>query len=121
VDSEEEDRKAEDVDVQFDKIEKDEQNKESKEKLEKYLNRVKKNLKLADGCDQDETDIPQNVDEVNEDIEDVFNMWNEKEEECFKQCSKRKIQSVCTIRGGCRFHFSVVFMVGPPNMVIWVI
>ena len=50
----------------------------SKEKLEKYLARDKKNLKLADGCDQDETDIPQNVSEVIEDIEDVFIMWNEK-------------------------------------------
>ena len=24
-------------------------------------------------------------------------MWNEKEEDCFKQCSKRKIQSVCNM------------------------
>ena len=32
-----------------------------------------------------------------EDIEDVFSMWNEKEEDCFKQCSKRKIQSVCNV------------------------
>jgi DNA integrity scanning protein DisA with diadenylate cyclase activity len=69
----------------------------SKEKLEKYLACDKKNLKLADGCDQDETDIPQNVDEVIKDIEDLLNMWREKEEECFKQCSKRKIQSVCNV------------------------
>jgi hypothetical protein len=116
VDSEEEeteDEQAEDVDVTFDNIEEDEPNKEpffnfvfeaenfmdakSKEKLENYLARDKKNLKLADGCDQDETDIPQNVSEVIEDIEDVFIMWNEKEEECFKQCSKRKIKSLCNM------------------------
>ena len=116
VDSEEEeteDDQAEDVDVQFDNIEEDEPNKEpffnfvfeaenfmdvkSKETLENYLARDKKNLKLADGCDQDETDLPQNVSEVIEDIEHVFTMWNEKEEECFKQCSKRKIKSVCNM------------------------
>ena len=56
----------------------------------KYLAHDKNNLKLADGCDQDETDIPQNVDELIGDIEDVFNMWNENEEKCFEQCSKRK-------------------------------
>ena len=116
VDSEEEeteDEQAEDVDVQFDNIEEDEPNKEpffnfvfeaenfmdvkSKETLENYLARDKKNLKLADGCDQDETDLPQNVSEVIEDIEHVFTMWNEKEEECFKQCSKRKVHSVCNV------------------------
>ena len=68
----------------------------SKEKLEEYLIRdKKKNLKLEDGCDQDETNNPKNVHEVIEDIEDVFSMWNGKKEDCFKQCSKRKIQSVC--------------------------
>ena len=119
VDSEEEeteeddDEQAEDMDVKFDKIEEDEPTKEpffdfvfeaenfldakSKEKLEKYLTCDKKNLKLVDGCDQDETDIPENVHEVIEDIEDVCSMWNKKEEECFKRCSKRKIQSVCNI------------------------
>jgi hypothetical protein len=116
VDSEEEeteDEQAEDVDVKFDDIEEDESNKEpffnfvfeaenfmdvkSKETLENYLARDKKNLKLADGCDQDETDLPQNVSEVIEDIEHVFTMWNEKEEECFKQCSKRKVHSVCNV------------------------
>ena len=35
--------------------------------------------------------------EVIEDIEHVFTMWNEKEEECFKQCSKRKVHSVCNV------------------------
>ena len=100
-------------DVKFDTIAEDEQNKEpffnfvfeaehfldakSKEKLEEYLIRDKKNLKLEDGCDQDETNNPKNVHEVIEDIEDVFSMWNEKEEDCFKQCSKRKIQSVCNV------------------------
>jgi hypothetical protein len=116
VDSEEEeteDEQAEDVDVTFDDIEEDEPNKEpffnfvfeaenfmdvkSKETLEEYLARDKKNLKLGDGCDQDETDNPKNAKEVVEDIEHVFTMWNEKEEECFKQCSKRKIQSVCNV------------------------
>jgi hypothetical protein len=119
VDSEEgeteesDDEQAEDMDVIFDKIEEDEPTKEpffnfvfeaenfldakSKEKLEKYLTHDKKNLKLVDGCDQDETDIPKNVREVIEDIEDVCSMWNKKEEECFKRCSKRKIQSVCNM------------------------
>ena len=123
VDSEEEeteDEQVEDVDVQFDNIEEDEPNKEpffnfvfeaenfmdakSKDKLENYLARDKKNLKLPDGCDQDETDIPQNVDEVIEDIEDVFSMWNKKEEECFKQCSKRQIKSLCNMAIGWMQH-----------------
>ena len=69
----------------------------SKEKLEEYLIRDKKNLKLADGWDQDENDIPKNVHEVIEDLENVFDMWNEKYEDCFKQCSKRKIMSVCNV------------------------
>ena len=110
---EEEDEKAEDFDVTFDEIEEDEPAKEpffdfvfeaenfmnakSKAKLEKYLIRDKKNLKLADGCDQDETDIPNNVPEMMKDINDVISMWNKKEEECFKQCSKRKILSMCNI------------------------
>ena len=101
------------LNVAIDDIEDDEPNKEpffnfvfeaenfmdvkSKETLENYLARDKKNLKLADGCDQDETDLPQNVSEVIEDIEHVFTMWNEKEEECFKQCSKRKVHSVCNV------------------------
>jgi hypothetical protein len=54
-----------------------------KEKLEKYLTHDKKNLKLVDGCYQDETDIPGNVCDMIEDIEDVCSMWNTKEEECF--------------------------------------
>ena len=101
------------LNVAIDDIEDDELNKEpffnfvfeaenfmdlkSKETLENYLARDKKNLKLADGSDQDETDLPQNVSEVIEDIEHVFTMWNEKEEECFKQCSKRKVHSVCNV------------------------
>ncbi len=116
VDSEEEeteDEQAEDVDVTFDDIEEDEPNKEpffnfvfeaehfldvkSKETLEEYLACDKKNRKLEDGCDQDETDNPKNAKEVVEDIEEVFDKWDEKEEECFKQCSKRKIQSVCNV------------------------
>ena len=51
-------------------------NAESKEKLEKYLTQDKKNLKLSDGCEQDETDIPINVREVIKDIEDVVSMKN---------------------------------------------
>jgi hypothetical protein len=101
------------MDVKFDAIQEDESNKEpffnfvfeaehfldvkSKETLEEYLARDKKNLKLEDGCDQDETDNPKNGKEVVEDIEEVFDKWNEKDEECFKQCSKRKIQSVCNV------------------------
>ena len=120
VDSEEEETEENDdddveadMDVKFDTIHEDEQNKEpffnfvfeaehfldpkSKEKLEEYLIRDKKNRKLEDGCDQDETNNPKNVYEVIEDIEEVFDKWNEKEEECFKQCSKRKIQSVSNV------------------------
>ena len=120
VDSEEEEEseeeeveQAEDFDVKFDEIEEDEPAKEpffdfvfeaenfmdakSKAKLEKYLIRDKKNLKLADGCDQDETDIPNNLPELMKDINGVISMWNKKEEECFKQCSKRKILSMCNI------------------------
>ena len=101
------------MDVKFDSIQEDESNKEpffnfvfeaehfldakSKETLEEYLARDKKNRKLDDGCDQDETDNPKNAQEVVEDIEEVISMWNEKEEDCFKQCSKRKIQSVCNM------------------------
>ena len=122
VDSEEEeteenddddDESDQDMDVKFDAIQEDESNKEpffnfvfeaehfldvkSKETLEEYLARDKKNRKLEDGCDQDETDNPKNAKEVVEDIEEVFDKWNEKDEECFKQCSKRKIQSVCNV------------------------
>ena len=120
VDSEEEETEENDdddveadMDVKFDTIHEDEQNKEpffyfvfeaehfldpkSKEKLDEYLARDKKNRKLEDGCDQDETNNPKNVHEVIEDIEEVFDKWNEKEEECFKQCSKRKIQSLSNV------------------------
>ena len=120
VDSEEEeeteeddDESDDDMDVKFDAIQDDEQNKEpffnfvfeaehfldakSKETLEEYLARDKKDRKLDDGCDQDETDHPENAQEVVEDIDEVITMWNEKEEDCFKQCSKRKIQSVCNM------------------------
>ena len=119
VDSEEEetevndDESGDNMDVKFDSIQEDESNKEpffnfvfeaehfldakSKETLEEYLAHDKKNRKLDDGCDQDETDNPKNAQEVVEDIEEVISMWNEKEEDCFKQCSKRKIQSVCNM------------------------
>ena len=53
--------------------------------------------KIKDGCDQDETNYPKDVHEVIEDLENVFDMWNEKYEDCFKQCSKRKIMSVCNV------------------------
>ena len=56
----------------------------SKETLEEYLARDKKNHKLDDGCDQDETDNPKNAHEIMKDINDVISMWNKKEEECFK-------------------------------------
>ena len=65
--------------------------------MEEYLAHNEKNCKLEGRSDQDETDNPKNAQEVVEDIEEVFSMWNEKEEDCFKQCSKRKIQSVCTV------------------------
>ena len=107
------DESNDNMDVKFDSIQEDESNKEpffnfvfeaehfldakSKETLEEYLARDKKNRKLDDGCDQDETDNPKNAQEVVEDIEEVISMWNEKEEDCFKQCSKRKIQSVCNM------------------------
>ena len=110
---ENDDESDQDVDVEFDEINEDESNKEpffnfvfeaehfldnkSKEILEEYLARDKKNRKIDDGCDQDETDSPKNTKEVVEDIEEVISMWNEKEEDCFKQCSKRKIQSVCNV------------------------
>ena len=97
------------MDVKFDAIQDDEQNKEpffnfvfeaehfldvkSKETLVEYLARDKKDRKLDDGCDQDKTDHPENAQEVVEDIDEVITMWNEKEEDCFKQCSKR----VCVI------------------------
>merc|ERR1712074_357574 len=90
------------TDVKFDTIAEDEQNKEpffnfvfeaehfldakSKEKLEEYLIRDKKNLKLADGWDREENDIPKNAHELIEDLENVFEIWNEKWEDCFKQC-----------------------------------
>ena len=107
------DESDQDLDVEFDEIKEDESNKEpffnfvfeaehfldgkSKETLEEYLTRDKKNRKLDGECDQDETDNPENTKEVVEDIEEVISMWNEKEEDCFKQCSKRKIQSVCNV------------------------
>ena len=110
---ENDDESDQDVDVEFDEINEDESNREpffnfvfeaehfldnkSKETLEEYLARDKKNRKIDDGCDQDETDSPKNTKEVVEDIEEVISMWNEKEEDCFKQCSKRKIQSVCNV------------------------
>ena len=119
VDSEQEetedinDLQPEDIDVKYDKIKEDESSKEpffnfvfeaenfldseSKEKLVKYLVHDKKNLKLNNWCEQDESDVPQNADEVIEDIEHVLKMWNKKEEECFKRCSKKKILSVCNI------------------------
>ena len=34
---------------------------------------------------------------MNEDLDNVTEMWNEKWEDCFKQCSKRKINSVCEV------------------------
>ena len=122
VDSEEQeteenydDESDQDMDVKFDKIREDEPAKEpffnfvfeaehfmdikSKETLEEYLAHDKKNLKLEDGCDQDETDNPENAKEVVEDMEEVFSMWNEKEGDCFKQCSMRKIHVIQLIIG----------------------
>ena len=112
VDSEE-DEQAEDLDVEFDDIVEDDPNKEpffnfvfeaehfldtkSKEKLEEYFACDKKDHKLDHGCDQDETNIPTSVGEIVEDMEDVLDKWNEKEEECFKECSKRKIVTTCSM------------------------
>ena len=139
VDSEEEeteendddDESDDDMDVKFDAIQEDESNKEpffnfvfeaenfldvkSKETLEEYLARDKKNHKLDDGCDQDETDNPKNVQEVVEDMEEVFSMWNEKEEDCFKQCSKRKIQSTCNMAHNWMDIIENLHLFGCPN------
>ena len=41
--------------------------------------------------------MPEDIDDVLEDIEHVIDLWNEREEECFKKCSKRKIMSLSNI------------------------
>ena len=69
----------------------------SKKILEKYVTCEKKDTVLADAREQDETDIPEDMDDVIEDIEHVIDLWNEKEEECFNKCSKRKIMSLTNI------------------------
>ena len=67
---------------------------ESKEKLEVYLEEEKEEVK-ADNCiDEDESDIPQDVNEVIEDVKAVGESYMENGVDCFKTCSKRKIQSV---------------------------
>ena len=111
IDSEEEDQ--EDYHVKFDKVDETEANKEyffdfvmeaetfldnkSKKIIEKYVRREKRDTVLADGREQDETDMPEDVDDVIEDIEHVIDLWNEREERCFNKCSKRKIMSVSNI------------------------
>ena len=57
----------------------------------------KKDNVLADAREQDETDIPEDRDDVIEDIKHVIDLWNERKEECFKKCSKRKIMSLSNI------------------------
>jgi hypothetical protein len=83
VDSEQEevedinDLQPEDIDVKYDKVKEDESSREpffnfvfeaenfldseSKEKLEKYLVHDKKNLKLNNWCEQDESEVQENV------------------------------------------------------------
>ena len=70
---------------------------ESKKMLEKYVTREKKDTVLADGREQDDSDMPEDVDDVLEDIEHVIDLWNEREEGCFEKCSKRKIMSLSNI------------------------
>ena len=110
-DSNEEDHKH--YDVKFDKVDENEANKEyffdfvmeaetfldnkSKKMVEKNVTREKKNIVLADGREQDETDLPEDIDDVLEDIEHVIDLWNEREEGCFEKCSKRKIMSLSNI------------------------
>ena len=110
-DSNEEDH--EHYDVKFDKVDENEANKEyffdfvmeaetfldnkSKKMVEKNVTREKKNIVLADGREQDETDLPEDIDDVLEDIEHVIDLWNEREEGCFEKCSKRKIMSLSNI------------------------
>ena len=111
VDTEEEGQ--EDYHVKFDKVDETEANKEyffdfvmeaetfldnkSKKIIEKYVRREKRDTVLADGREQDETDMPEDVDDVIEDIEHVIDLWNEREERCFEKCSKRKIMSLSNI------------------------
>ena len=100
-------------DVKFDAVDENEANKEyffdfvmeaetfldnkSKKIIEKYVTREKRNTVLADGREQDETDMPEDIDDVIEDIEHVVDLWNEREERCFEKCSKRKIMSLSNI------------------------
>ena len=112
-DDDTEEEGQEDYHVKFDKVDETEANKEyffdfvmeaetfldnkSKKIIEKYVTREKRDTVLADGREQDETDMPEDVDDVIEDIEHVINLWNEREERCFNKCSKRKIMSVSNI------------------------
>ena len=102
-----------DYTVKFDKVDENETNKEyffdfvleaenfldekSKKMVEKYVTREKKDIVLADAREQDETDMPEDMDDILEDIEHVIDLWNKREEECFKKCGKRKIMSLSNI------------------------
>ena len=41
--------------------------------------------------------MPEHLDDVIEDIEHVIDLWNERKEECFNKCSKRKVMSLSNI------------------------
>ena len=104
---------SKDYDVKFDAVDENEANKEyffdfvleaetfmdnkSKKIMEKYVTREKKDNVLADAREQDETDMPEDMDDVIEDIEHVIDLWNERKEECFNKCSKRKVMSLSNI------------------------
>ena len=44
--------------------------------VEKYVTREKKDIVLADAREQDETDMPEDMDDILEDIEHVIDLWN---------------------------------------------
>ena len=64
------------------------------EKLEENVARWKEEEKADNSIDEDESDIPQNEDEVIQDVEVVRESFKENGRECFKTCSKRKLKSV---------------------------
>ena len=72
---------------------------EDMEKLEENVARWKEEEKADNSIDEDESDIPQNNDEVIQDVEVVRESFKENGRECFKSCSKRKLKSV---RNMCR-------------------
>jgi len=72
-------------------------NSKSKKKLARYVAREMKKVKERNGIDDSESDIPQNNDEVIQDVEQISDDFGEIGRECFKTCSKRKIKSIIEI------------------------